>query len=120
MSDFEQVRDDVSDYVRDYIRALRRRKISYPKIAERLGVSHVWVMQLDHPEKYGRRHVGAEVEHKLAEILHGGSIDALRRAAQHLSAGGNVVVEESGEPLEIAPADDRPSTAPTAPAKARR
>jgi hypothetical protein len=120
VSDFEQVRSAVSDYVRDYIRALRRRKISYAKIGERLGVSHVWVMQLDKPEEYGRRTVGAEVEHRLADLLHGGSIDALRRAALHLGAGGNVVVEESGEPLEVSHTPERRSHPELPPAKAKR
>jgi len=111
MSEFAEVQAEVTEYIRDYIRALRRRKMSYEKIADRLQCSHVWVMQLDQPEKYGSRTAGPELEHRVADLLHGGSIDALRRAAKHFSLGGNVVVEdvETGGPLGL-------STAPALPA----
>lgn len=103
MSDYTAVQGAVTEYVRDYISALKRRGESYEKIGERLGCSHVWVMHLAQPEKYGKRMVGADLEHKLAELLHGGSVDALRRAALHLANGGTVTNEDEGGVLEIGP-----------------
>jgi hypothetical protein len=103
MSDYAAVRTAVTEYARDYIAALKRRGESYAEIGKRLRCSHVWVMQLAQPEKYGDRNAGADVEHRLAELLHGGSIDALRRAALHLAAGGTVTNEDEGGVIEIGP-----------------
>ena len=119
MNDFARISAAVTEYVRDYIRALRRRKLSYQKIGQRLQISHVWVMQLDKPQQYGKRNAGPELEYRLAELLHGGSIDALRKAALHLASGGNVVVEHDGMPLELSPSEPNSRTAARRPAKAR-
>lgn len=74
----------------------------------------MWVLHLDQPEKYGVRVVGPELEMRLAEILHGGSIDSLRKAALHVASGGTVVVEGPvGEALELS----RGSKPPSAPSQ---
>jgi hypothetical protein len=120
MSDYRVVQDAVTEYVRDYVAALRRRGESYERIGERLGCSHVWIMHLSQPEKYGKRRVGADIEHKLAELLHGGSVDALRRAALSLSEGGTVTNEHEGSSLELGPrAGDAPGDS-SAPRRRRR
>lgn len=106
---YEQIQTAVTEYVRDYIRAQRRRQMSYKAIGDALGVSHVWAMQLDQPEKYGPRTVGPELELRVADLLHGGSVDALRRAALTVASGGAVVVERPGEhPLELTRASEPP------------
>lgn len=84
--EYAPVQSAVTEYVRAFIRSKREPvgdgpPLPWTKIGELLGVSHVWPQQLNNPEKYGVRHVGPEVELRVARILHGGSIDALRRAA---------------------------------------
>lgn len=113
VSDFERVREAVSDYARDYIRALRHRGNSFERIGDELQVSHVYVQQLLKTEKYGRRKVGPKLEQRLADLLHGGSVEALRRAALHLASGVIVIVEKSGKPLDLSPDKPRELPAPS-------
>ncbi len=121
MPGYEKIQAAVTEYVRDYIRAQRRRNASYKAIGEALGVSHVWAMQLDQPEKYGTRTVGPELELRMADLLHGGSVDALRKAALTVASGGAVVVERPGEhPLELTRAAVPPSVPPAASPQRRR
>jgi hypothetical protein len=102
MTDFETIQNAVREYARDYIRAQRARKRSYAEIAAQLDVTHVWVMQLEKGEATGKRGAGGKVEHRLAELLHGGSIDSLRKAALAVASGCAVTVEVEGEALELA------------------
>lgn len=103
MSDYAAVQLAVTEYARDYITSLIRRGLTYQKIGERLGCSHVWVMHLSNPGKYGQRLAGPDLEHNLAQLLHGGSVDALRRAALHLASGGAVVNEDESGTVELGP-----------------
>jgi hypothetical protein len=115
VSNYTDVHDAVTEYIRDYIASLKRRNHSYHQIAERLGCSHVWVIHLDQPTKYGRRRAGADIEHKVAELLHGGSVDALRRAALSLTGGATVVNEDESGPFELRRRDSSIPVAPTEP-----
>lgn len=102
MATFEEIQDAVREYARDYIRAQRARNRSYADIANQLGVTHVWVMALEKETgASGKKGAGGKLEHRLAELLHGGSIDSLRKAALAVASGGRVVVEVSGEPVEL-------------------
>lgn len=110
MPTFEQIQAAVRDYCRDYIRAQRERGRSYAEIARQLDVTHVWILQLDKGELpdgkpggkgTGARAAGGKIEHQLAQVLHGGSIDELRRAALNVALGGLVVLEDSGQPVEV-------------------
>lgn len=96
----------MTEYVRDYIQACRRRGETWERIGVRLGVSHVWALQLSDPKKYGDRDAGGDVEDALAGILHAGSVDALRRAALSFSAEHGRRVDVIVEPAESAPADE--------------
>lgn len=80
-SEWATIQDAVTEYVRDWILGCKRRDMSYRAIAERLEVTHAWVIQIAQPEKYGHRSAGPELELALARILHDGSIDSLRKAA---------------------------------------
>jgi hypothetical protein len=103
VSDFNEVRSAVTEYVRAYIRALVRRGMSYAAIGKELGCTHAYVSQLDNPDKYPNSRIGPEVEHRLAELLHGGSVDGLRRAALLMQGGVPVVAKDSatGKILEL-------------------
>lgn len=101
--DFAATRAAVTEYMRDFIRAQLRRKRKPAEIAKQLGITRTYVIQLSEPEKYGAaRLIGPEPEFRLAGLLHGGSIDALRKAALHVAAGGITIVEDSGQAVEIA------------------
>lgn len=109
MPSFEAIQAAVQDYCRDYVRAQRERGRSFNEIAKQLGVTHVWVIQLDKGAAAGGKSAGGKVEHQLAQLLHGGSIDQLRRAALNVKSGGLVVIEDSGQAVEIS----RPEPPPT-------
>ena len=94
----------MTEYVRDYIAALRRRDMSYRAIAEHLDCTPAWVQYLDKPEDYGEKTVGPELEQRVADILHGGSIDALRRVAVNF-----------GQELVQPPAPELPAKVETVP-----
>ena len=125
MPNYADIEVAVADYVRAYVRALREHGTSWQAIGRVLGTSHVWPQQILNTEKYGKRNPGPEIEHRVAQILHGGSVDALRRAAVNLAAGGGVIVQDTeGVPLELAresrllPESDRPDR--PEPARGRR
>jgi hypothetical protein len=101
VQDFAKTQAAVTEYIRDYILALRRRGSTWQEIGEHLGTSHVWPQQICNPAKYGERIPGPEIEARLAHLLHGDSIDALRRAALHVQAGGKQIVEVVGEALTV-------------------
>ena len=109
VSDYATVRSAVTDYARAFVAARRNAtpKVSYAKIAAELDCSDTWVKYLANPKKYGERYVGPEIEHKLAELLHGGSIDGLRRAALHRSQGGGVLVETTAGVVDAGAAPKR-------------
>lgn len=119
MADFDQIQDAVREYARDYIRAQRARKRSYKDIGDQLGVTHVWVMALEKGEVTGKKGAGGKVEHRLAELLHGGSIDSLRKAALAVASGGRVVVEVDGEPVELTRVGPPSSTGVSKPRRKR-
>lgn len=104
----------VTEYARDYIASLMRRGWTLQRIGDRLGCSHVWVLHLSQPDKYGTRLVGADLEHRLAHLLHGGSIDALRRAALHLASGAMISNEDETGLTEFEPSPT-PDPAVTSP-----
>jgi hypothetical protein len=87
----------VTEYVRDYILACRRRKQTFDEIAERLHVSKARVIQVSDPEGYPRTKAGLALEEALANLLHEGSIDALRAAARSFVAGSKARVIVEGE-----------------------
>jgi hypothetical protein len=127
--DFAKIRVAVTEYVRDYIRNLVRRDWSYQQIADTLLCSRSYVSQLDAPDKYPNAKVGDEVEYRVAELLHGGSVDALRRAALFMQAGGAVLTRDGlsggqaplGLPAATEPEPiERPSTIPPDRPKHRR
>jgi hypothetical protein len=103
VNDFEDVRTALTEYVRAYIRALLARKYNYTEIGKALNCSHAYVSQLHTPEKYPNAKIGHEVEHRLAEVLHGGSIDALRKAAELVHMGGVVIAQDAttGETIAL-------------------
>lgn len=109
---FEQIQRAVRDYCRDYIRAQRERGRSYHEIARRLEVSHVWILRLAKGEENGSRGAGGKIEHQLAQVLHGGSIDELRRAALNVQLGGLVILEDDGRPVEVRPPEAPVTTRP--------
>lgn len=110
LADYNAIQSALTVYARAYIEALRAQvpQPSFEAIAKRLSCSKAWVQQLHNTAKYGDRTVGAETVHTLAELHHGGSIDALRGAAKNLAAGGTVVVEENGERMILTPPRARP------------
>jgi len=116
---FEQIQDAVREYARDYIRAQRARHRSYADIAKQLDVTHVWVMALEKGEATGKKGAGGKVEHRLAELLHGGSVDSLRKAALAVASGGRVVVEVAGEPVEFSRVGPPSSTGLSKPRRKR-
>jgi len=106
VSAYDSVQSAVTEYVRDYISALIRRDMSYREIAERLHCSHVWVMSIHQPETYGPKKVGADLEHRVAELVHGGSIDRLRDAALHYANGVAVANQDKSGPIELGDGPD--------------
>lgn len=114
VSNYEDVRGEITRYAREYIRWCRSRKgMSYAEIGRRLGVSHSWVKQLDGDE-HDVKKIGPDVELALASLLHGGSIDGLRVAAHILATGDFIHVQDrvSGEAVELPVQDSE--TMPTA------
>jgi hypothetical protein len=95
---FAIIQSAVREYCRGYIRRLRELGRSYQDIADELGVSHVWVMGLEKGKNVG---TGGRVEYQIACTVHGGSVDGLRQAAMNVYAGGRVIVERHGVPVEI-------------------
>lgn len=98
---FETIQAAVREYCRDFIRAQRGRGRSYTEIAKQLGVTHGWIIALEKGEASGTRGAGGKIEHQLAQLLHGGSVDNLRIAALNVRLGGLVVVEDNGLPVDI-------------------
>lgn len=113
LADYKAIQAALTIYARAYIRALRDRKPqpSFDAIAKRLSCSKAWVQQLNNTERYGNRTVGDETIHTLAELHHGGSVDALRGAAMNLASGGTVVVQDGGERLVLSAPRPRASLA---------
>jgi ribosome-binding protein aMBF1 (putative translation factor) len=116
VASFDEIQRAVLEYARDYIRAQKSRGRSLRDIAAQLDVTHVWVKAIESDDAKGSKTAGSKVEHRLAEILHGGSIDALRRAALTVASGGTVVVESGGEKVELT----RPTRSPTSASKIKR
>jgi len=94
VNDFEEVRAALTEYARAYIGALVARDYNFTAIGKALECSHAYVSQLSSPEKYPNAYIGHKVEHRLAELLHGGSIDALRKSAELMHMGGVVVAHD--------------------------
>ena len=88
----EVMRVAVTQYARNYIRERWRDGHGAPfsAIADELGCS------------------------ALAHRVHGGSIDALRKAALHIYGGGRYVAEIEGKPVELGPRNP-PSVPPQLP-----
>lgn len=116
MTEFEEIQAAVLEYARDYIRSQKARGRSLRQIAEQLGVTHVWVKEIESGTSAGSKTAGGKVEHRLAEILHGGSVDALRRAAMTVASGGTVIAESDGKALELS----RPTRTPPSASKIKR
>lgn len=115
MRDSNDMRAAVTEYTRNYIRERRRAKWTFERIATELGVSPAYVQHINSPDKHPKLRVGLDMEHTLAELLHGGSVDSLRKAAQHIYGGGRVIVEVDGQPAEITTAERSGSPSSTPP-----
>jgi len=87
----------VTEYVRDYLLAAQRRGETIRAIAKRLGISHPRVAQLSNPASYPNTEVSIDLEQAVADVLHGGSIDALRRAARSFAGDSGALVLVEGD-----------------------
>jgi hypothetical protein len=118
MVEHQEIQAAVTEYVRSYIEALRRRDLSYSKIGQRIGMSKAQVQYIHRPDKYGPRLVGSAMETEVANRLHRGSIDELRASAFALVKGASLLVQDGVEEVVVSPLaeEDRkqPSSVPPA------
>lgn len=80
--DPEWVKEAIAAYIRAYV----RRRVASGETKRSIGLSLGFkgghrINQYVDPEKYGSTGVSAETQARVAELLHGGSLDALRQAA---------------------------------------
>jgi hypothetical protein len=87
----------VTEYVRDYLLACKRRGETWREMGERLGTSHARLVQVADPGSYPRTKVGVDLEEAVAKALHGGSIDALRTAARSFVRTPGVAIFVEGD-----------------------
>ncbi len=70
----------LAEYALRYIRRRKTDGATWQRIGDELGVTHSWVHQMAHSHATNR--IGLELVLALADLLHQGSIDTLRRYAE--------------------------------------
>ena len=71
----------VTAYARKYIDARKKAQASWVQIGSELNITPSWAQQLWDTKQYGQKSAGIDVLLALADKAHGGSVDALFKAA---------------------------------------
>lgn len=114
MTKYDLISEAVTRYARNYVRARREMGVTWNQIAFELQCSRPYVQQIADVDAHPAIRIGPQVELGLAERIHGGSVDALRRAALAVYGGAEAFAAEvDGSVLRLTNGAQPDATAPS-------